>query len=155
MIQTKIKQDYNYSYVNKSNYGSVKNNSKNNFKIVLSLIVIVFFIGAILATCISQSVTITHLNYQLTGLEEQLVKVEDDNYKLNIKLARDTSLARIEKIARNDLHMVEPKKVEIVVINDEKSIDKNKAAQDNKVFFARVFDNLIQRIGTVKAGEIE
>lgn len=151
MIQTKVKVDYNRSYVNRKT--TVRRETQNDRLLVFSFIIFVLMIGLILFAYIDQSLQITRLNYTLNEKKLALDKIEQENQQLNLELARSTSLARVEKIARVKLKMVEPEEIKVVVLNNNQ---ENKIIDNNKkgFFLAGLFDSLIDKIGTVQAGEL-
>ena len=74
---------------------------------------------------------------------------------LNLKVAREMSVARIETIARNDLKMVEPDKVEFVFLrNRELEEDIYPVPGQREIFFVRVINDFLERVGTVRAEEL-
>ena len=151
MIQTKAKVDYNRSYVNRKT--TARRETQNDRVLVFSFIIFVLMIGLILFAYIGQSLQITRLNYTLNEKKLALEKIEQENHQLNLELARSTSLARVEKIARVKLKMVEPEEIKVVVLNNNQ---ENKIIDNNKkgFFLAGLFDSLIDKIGTVQAGEL-
>ncbi|MCG8515299.1 MAG: cell division protein FtsL [Halanaerobiales bacterium] len=151
MIQTKVKVDYNRSYVNRKT--TARRETQNDRLLVFSFIIFVLMIGLILFAYIGQSLQITQLNYTLNEKKLALEKIEQENHQLNLELARSTSLARVEKIARVKLKMVEPEEIKVVVLNNNQ---ENKIIDNNKkgFFLAGLFDSLIDKIGTVQAGEL-
>ena len=151
MIQTKVKVDYNRSYVNRKT--TARRETQNDRLLVFSFIIFVLMIGLILFAYIGQSLKITQLNYTLNEKKLALEKIEQENHQLNLELARSTSLARVEKIARVKLKMVEPEEIKVVVLNNNQ---ENKIIDNNKkgFFLAGLFDSLIDKIGTVQAGEL-
>ncbi len=156
MLQTRPKSDYNYSYHNNKEYNQ-KNDKNELFNSgVLICILAVVLIGAILVSYIGQFVQINHLSYEINTLAEHIHSIKTENYLLNIKLAEQKSMAKIEKIARNSLSMVEPDKVEFVLLkNKVKQIDTLPQNKQEKVFFVKVFDDFMERIGTVQAEEFD
>ena len=151
MIQTKAKVDYNRSYVNRKT--TARRETQNDRLLVFSFIIFVLMIGLILFAYIGQSLQITRLNYTLNEKKLALEKIEQENHRINLELARSTSLARVEKIARVELKMVEPEEIKVVVLNNNQ---ENKIIDNNKkdFFLAGLFDSLIDKIGTVQAGEL-
>jgi len=155
LLQTRLKNDYNYSYNNKEYNQKNKKNDLSSSGVVIFVLAIVI-IGAILVSYIGQFVQIAHLSYEISRLEDHMESIKAENYLLNIKLAEEKSMAKIEKIARNSLNMVEPDRVEIVLLeNKVKQIDILPENKVEKVFFVKVFDDFMKRIGTVQAEEIE
>lgn len=150
-----IQNDYSYGYSSlKKQISTEKRRKRANIKLMLYFILTLVLIGLIVIAYIGQSLYITHLNYQLLELKKDLNQLKEDNHHLNIQLAQKRSLARIEEIARTKLHMIEPEKVEIVVLNDREKEPETPLKNKDKVFFAKVIDDLLERIGTVKAGEL-
>ncbi|AZO95086.1 hypothetical protein D7D81_11090 [Halocella sp. SP3-1] len=154
LLQTKPKSDYNYGYINNKNSSNNKKTKNSiDFKTIISFILIVTIIALILISYICQSVNITRLNYTLTKLSKEYDKIQEENHKLNIELARNKSLARIEKLARNDLHMSEPDRVEVVVLNKEEEIKEDTVPEQKKTYFAQVLGKLFNK--SVKAEELD
>lgn len=157
MLQTKPKSDYNYGYINNKNSSSSNKKAENgvNFRTLLSFILIVTIIALILISYICQSVNITRLNYTLAELSKEYNKIQEENHKLNIELAKNKSLSRIEKLARNDLHMSEPERVEVVLLNKEgKGPEKeDTGSKKEKTYFAKVLDKFFNK--AVKAEELD
>ena len=115
MLQT----NYHYTYQGKNAHNKV-NASSNSMsgKMALFYIFLLLLFALILVSYICQSVKITHLNYKVSSLEEELNSIQREVDSLNLKVAREMSVARIETIARNDLKMVEPDKVEFVFLRN-------------------------------------
>lgn len=156
MLQTRPKSDYNYSYHNNKEYNQKNNKNELSSSGVVIFLVAVIIVGAILVSYIGQFVQITHLSYDIDELEERIDSIKTENYILKVKLAEKKSMAKIEKIARNSLNMVEPDRVEIVLLeNKVKQIDALPENKEERVFFVKVFDDFMKRIGTVKAEELD
>ncbi len=153
MLQAKAKNDYNSGYFNKQS-NNQKSASEYGFKTILVTILSLVFVAAFLIFYISQSVEITHLNYKLVNLREELTLKQEKVYQLNIEVARSTSLAKIEEIARTRFKMVEPEQVEIIVLNNHENKVIDNIEQDKGFSIAKIFDNLFERGNTVKAGEL-
>ncbi len=153
LLQTekKLEQRYN-NYKHKKNCKQKNKNGKYIFVYIFFLVLI----SIILVVYIGQSVKITHLNYKINKLEDNFKKVKNENHHLQLKLARNSSLAKVEQIARKDLNMREPEKLQIVVL-DNKSNKKSSRPKiikdsDNSIFFVfQIFDNFLEKLGTVKA----
>jgi cell division protein FtsL len=155
LIQAELKKsNYNYDYSNIKSKNNKKAIKWENIRVMLYIITTMLLIGFIVVTYIGQSLYITRLNYQLAEVKEELKQLDKDNYHLNIKLAQQSSLARIEKIARAELHMIEPEKIEVVVLNRQKEAPEI-PLDNNRFFFARVINSIMDRIGTVQAGEMD
>ncbi len=157
MLQTKPKIDYKYNQVNYKNKREKVNKKKISLKLMVGFSLILITLGVLLVAYIGQSVQLTHLNYELNYLRDELEVIEETNHKLNLQIARDRSLARIEQIARRELHMIEPEEMEVIVLNDHQT--EIEAAGDRvaeeKFFLAALFDNILERLGTVKADSLD
>lgn len=148
LLQTRKKIDYNYSYFEEET-------EKKNSKLMISLLVfLVVIIGIIMLVFIKQSLEITHLGYDLDKIGNQLDEINEKNHELNLKLARYSSLARIEKIARNNLNMLEPEEMQVIVMNDSNITDElsnRNLAKNERIYILRLFNELISNFRTVKA----
>lgn len=159
MLQTRPKNNfsYSYSYVDK-NEKTNNNLAKNKLSTALVVVYLslLLIIGTILVSYICQFVHIAHLNYKISSLEEELNLIKKDIYQLNLKLAKEMSVARIEKIAKSELNMIEPDKVEVVLLEnkDAEKIDSFPDLKERKVFFVRIFNDLLEKMGTVRAKEL-
>ncbi|ACL69658.1 Septum formation initiator [Halothermothrix orenii H 168] len=152
MLQTSYKYDYNYN--NLKNEDKKSKNNRSVTRVVFTYLIVIIIMGTCIVAYLSQTLTITHLSYKVNELQNELQKIDKENHELSLELARATSLSKIEKIARNELHMVEPEKTEIIVLNnnDTDISNKNKNSDRDKIFFLHFIDKIIDRIGTVKAG---
>jgi len=117
--------------------------------VCLTMLIVV---GIITTAYICQFIQITHLSYKIDILEEELYGVKEESNLLRFKLAAEMSIARIEETARNQLNMIEPEGVEIVFLEDMR--EKEIIPEREEVFLVRVFNNFLERIGTVKAEEL-
>lgn len=164
LLQTKPKIDYNYGNGNYKkelfNKGNNRVNNKSNIKVARTMIfflLTLILIGFLLVAYIGQSLHIAHLNFKIEKLKVELKEINDSNHELSLQLARDRSLAKIEEIAKNELKMIEPEKMEIIVLNS-KNKNQNSLKElktDNKFFLARIFGDLLDRLGTVKANSLD
>ncbi|HLV10560.1 MAG TPA: cell division protein FtsL [Halanaerobiales bacterium] len=155
MLQAKVKKEYNYSYLNDKNNSKESSNKDRTKTIILAVLLLILIIGS-LVLYLTQLFEINQLNYSLKSLRAELTEKQEELSLLNIELAQNTSLMRIEKIARNHLNMVEPEKVEIIVLNKEYN-DNMEFVEGNNRFLSigNIFTNLLNRFNTVKAGELE
>lgn len=144
MLQRKEKIDY------KDFKDSEKKDNKNK-NIVLIFSIVLILIGSLFAIQISQMMTITHLSYKTEELENKLNTFENRNKNLEIEVSKKISLSNIEKIAKNELGMVEAEKVEYMAINDNKPKNKEEKIQEDNVSFVQGIHNLIKKLETVNA----
>ncbi|MGM0410672.1 MAG: cell division protein FtsL, partial [Bacillota bacterium] len=115
MLQRKEIVDYkDYSYNDQKKQEN--KNKKIMFKLYLFCIIV---IAIMLSFYIVQSVTINHLSYKVNQLENELETLERKNQNLELESAKNLSLSNIEKIAKNELGMVESNNSEYVVLNDK------------------------------------
>ncbi|MFW6287802.1 MAG: hypothetical protein ACOC2J_03525 [bacterium] len=155
-----MKKDYNnYGYMREKTNNRSKNSKNINKNLplvkVATFVLLVLVIGIILVLYICQFVQIAQLNYQFGDLEDNLREIKDDTHLLQLKLAQETSMAKIEKIAKTRLNMVEPDKVEYLVLNkDTKKNDALPKHEEEKIFFVKMYNNLMESLGTVKAKDI-
>ncbi|NLM96300.1 MAG: hypothetical protein GX175_01550 [Halanaerobiaceae bacterium] len=152
MLQAKQKTNYNYSYTYtdyKAKYVQEKNLSRKGFALCMIMLIAA---GVLTAVYICQFIQITHLNYRIDILEEEFHGIKEESNLLRYKLAAETSIARIEETARNELNMIEPEIVEIVLLEDVK--ENEIIAEREEVFFVKVFNNFLEKLSTVKAEEL-
>ena len=151
MLLTQKKVNYNYSNTDiKKDEKQKKNYTACQF--VTVYIAITVLVGLLLVLFIGQSVKITHLNYKLNNLNQQLTELRDKNHQLKLNIARNSSLTKIERIARQKLNMIEPEKMEILVLNNNNNnIRETEETNENNILFLEVFANFFDRIRTVKA----
>ncbi|HKL76132.1 MAG TPA: septum formation initiator family protein [Halanaerobiales bacterium] len=144
MLQRKERIDY-------KNFNNNQEKGNKNKDIFVTFVVVLIIIGSLFAIQISQAVTITHLSYKTEELETRLNSLKEKNKKLEIEVTKKISLRKIEKIAKNDLGMVEAKEVKYVAINNqEDNIQKNET-QNKNMNFVQGIHNLIKKLDTVNA----
>jgi len=124
------------------------------FLYTFALVVVAF----VLVFYISQSLTITRLNFKLENLEEKLKHINSKNKELELKLAQNTSLSKVENVARKKLNMKQPQAVEVIVLNNSHEIKKQKTKtiiedrnNEQKLLFAQVMENIWKKLNVVKA----
>ncbi len=128
---------------------------KQAYTILYIFLLLLISISVILY--ISQTLKINTANYQLTKLEERLETVREEKEKLEVELAAETSLAKVEQIAKNQLNMVEVKDKEVLVYNNNLESQAQFVADipKEKFFLAQIYDKIIARIMTVQAESID
>lgn len=106
---------------------------------------------------ISQILKMNNTNYEINQLEDKLEAVREEQEMLEIKLASETSLARVEKIAKNKLNMVEVENKEVLAYNRTIEEQDQFVADipEEKFFLAQIYDKIIARIMTVQAESID
>lgn len=152
---------------NSSNYNNIKcnidgkNEHKKNNRGTMVMFYVIFLIitGMLLITYIGQSVKITYLNYDIENMEQKLNQIKETNQQLNLKIAKNTSLARVEKLARKRLNMIEPEQTEVVVLHNhnEKQTGQQKvhSGANNQIYFLQLFSDIWQNFNTVMADSPE
>ncbi len=133
-----------------------KTNKKKGKIIIILYTLFTILVGLMLVIYIGQSFKINHLNYKMNNLNKKLIKLEEENHNYKLKIAKKSSLAKIEKIARDKIHMIDPEKTEIVVLNNS-DLEQRKIKEQtgNNSQMVKFFANLMKSIGTVRAGSPE
>jgi len=133
-----------------------KTNKKKGKIIIILYTLFTILVGLMLVIYIGQSFKINHLNYKMNNLNKKLIKLEEENHNYKLKIAKKSSLAKIEKIARDKIHMIDPEKTEIVVLNNS-DLEQRKIKEQtgNNSQMVKFFVNLMKSIGTVRAGSPE
>ena len=146
--------DCQNSYLRKSayNFTDVK---KQAFTILYIFMLV--FVSLSILLYISQVLRINQTNYKLLQLEEKLEKINSRNERLEVQLASKTSLAEVEKIAKNKLNMIEAKKKETLVYNNQFNKQEKYVADipKEKFFLAQIYDKIIKEITTVQAESLD
>ncbi|MFW6280941.1 MAG: septum formation inhibitor [Halanaerobium sp.] len=106
---------------------------------------------------ISQVLKLNNANYELHQLEENLENVREEREMLEVKLTTETSLAKVEKIAKTELNMVEAENKDVLAYNKNIETQEQFVADipEEKFFLAQIYDKIIARIMTVQAESID
>lgn len=144
MLQRKERIDY-------KDFSKNEEKENKNKNIVVTFVIALILIGCLFAIQISQVVTITHLSYKTEELENRLNSLEEKNKNLEIEVTKKISLGKIEKIAKNDLGMVEAKEVKYVAINNTDDKIQKEEIKDRNINFVQGIHNLIKKLDTVNA----
>jgi cell division protein FtsL len=156
MYQSESYRSYNpkNEYLKKCS-SEMFNLKKQAYTLFYIFLLLLISISALLY--ISQILKINNSNYQLLQLEDKLETVREEQEMLEIKLASETSLARVEKIAKNKLNMVEVENKEVFAYS--KTIEEQDRfvadIPEEKFFLAQIYDKIIARIMTVQAESID
>lgn len=141
------------NFLNKSSY-NFTDVKKQAFTILYIFMLI--FISVSILLYISQILNINHKSSRLLELEAKLESIKSQNERLEIKLSSKTSLAEVEKIAKNELNMIEPKNKETLVYSKQRSVAKYVAdIPQEKFFLAQIYDKIIREVITVQAESLE
>lgn len=137
------------SYTRKKDYSSSKQKKKAGIAILVLFIILILPISLI----ISQSLRLVHLNYQLEVLENNLSELQAENRELILDLSSKTSLKRIEKVARQELGMVEAENVTRLVLKED-------MPSENEILYASNSDSnwvssFLHGIQNVRAATLE
>ncbi|MFP4199777.1 MAG: septum formation inhibitor, partial [Halanaerobium sp.] len=83
--------------------------------------------------------------------------LRSENERLEVKLAGKTSLAEVEKIAKEELDMVEVDKKETLVYNNQLRREEKFMADipKEKFFLAQIYDKIIREVTTVQAESLD
>jgi len=85
-------------------------------KIIFLVILAVLFLSFVQ---VMLNISLNKKSGELIALEENHKKLNKQNKILGVKVAEKTSLARIEKIAKNELNMTEPQQKAMLVYNNK------------------------------------
>jgi len=116
----------------------------DGYKLMVAYGVFLILLGILGVLYINQSIHIVELNTQLNQMEQEYRQLAEVNHELDLKLSQKTSLARIEKKARERLNMEHPEQsVDLVLNSSSDNIDQN----EEKRFFladmaAKIWDNI-------------
>lgn len=152
-------QDYvdvnsNPNYLSESSY-KLPNIKRQAYTIIYLFLLI--FISVSILFYVSQVLNINQQSSKLMHLEEKLETIKAKNEKLEVELASKTSLAEVEKIAKNKLNMVESDNKKTLVYNNNFN-RKEKYLADlpkEKFFLAQIYDKLVNEVITVQAESLE
>ncbi len=142
------------NYLNESSY-NFTNIKKQAFTIFYIFMMV--FISISILLYISQVLNINQSSSKLLKLEERLESVKAKNERLEVELASKTSLAEVEKIAKNELNMIEAGKKETLVYNNQIRREEKFMADipKEKFFLAQIYDKIIREVTTVQAESLE
>ncbi len=143
MLQRKEKFDY-------KNYENTQKDERKKSHIIVLYVIFIAFIGILFSIYIAQTVTISHLSYDVEKLEQELNKIEAKNNQLELKTAKKLSLSNIEKIARNELGMIMAEKTKYITLNKENTDNHNKINSKDSDFLKGVYQ-LLDKLESVKA----
>lgn len=105
--------------------------------------IVVLTVGSLFFFVLANQIKIAELTYKEDELKGVLNNIKEENYNLKLDLAKKTSLAKLEKIAREKLGMVSPAKTVALVLPKEKEqqINNNIYKQKtNRNLFAKIFN---------------
>lgn len=142
------------SFINESSY-NFTNVKKQAYNIIYIFMLVMISISTLLY--VSQVLNINQKSSKLFVLEERLESLQAKNDKLEVELASKTSLAEVEKIAKNELNMVEVKEKETLVYNNQFRKEEKYMADipKEKFFLAQIYDKIMREVITVQAESLE
>jgi cell division protein FtsL len=142
------------NYLNESSY-NFTNVKKQAFTILYIFMLV--FVSISILLYISQVLNINQSSSKLLELEDKLEAIRSKNERLEVKLASRTSLAEVEKIAKNELNMVEVSEKETLVYNNQFRREEKFMADipKEKFFLAQIYDKIIKEVITVQAESLE
>ncbi|MFW5976484.1 MAG: cell division protein FtsL [Bacillota bacterium] len=164
MLQRKKSNNYNknnhlnYDKKNSSSNFSKKVQNKNK-KLIFLYALILLILGLIFVLYIGQTLTINHLNFKASELENELEELNEENDNLNLKIAQDISLSKVEDIAKNQLNMKEPEQTEVVELENNEEESETDIIEDNEIengfLFTSIFEDLWEKLNVVSAESFE
>ncbi|PUU89955.1 MAG: septum formation initiator [Halanaerobium sp.] len=142
------------NYLNESSY-NFTNVKKQAFTILYIFMLV--FISISILLYVSQILNINHSSSRLLELEDRLEVVRSKNERLEVKLASKTSLARVERIAKNELNMVYASEKETLIYNNKMNREEKFMADipKEKFFLAQIYDKIVKEVTTVQAESLE
>ncbi|ADO76866.1 FtsB family cell division protein [Halanaerobium praevalens] len=153
LSQNYVDLDSNNNYLNNPAYNF--NNVKKQAYIIIYIFLLVFISISILLY-VSQILNINQQSSKLLNLEKELETIKTKNERLELNLATKTSLAEVERIAKNKLNMVEAQKKETLVYNNQFKEDEFFAdIPKEKFFLAQIYDKIIKEVTTVQAESLD
>lgn len=154
----KLSQNYvdlnaNNNYLNNPAY-NFSNVKKQAYTMIYIFLLV--FISISILLYVSQTLNINKQSSKLLNLRTELKTIKAQNERLELNLATKTSLAEIEKMAKNKLNMVEAQKKETLVYNNQFKEDKFFAdIPKEKFFLAQIYDKIIKEVTTVQAESLD
>lgn len=154
----KLSQNYvdlnaNNNYLNNPAY-NFSNVKKQAYTMIYIFLLV--FISISILLYVSQTLNINKQSSKLLNLRTELKTIKAQNERLELNLATKTSLAEIERIAKNKLNMVEAQKKETLVYNNQFKEDKFFAdIPKEKFFLAQIYDKIIKEVTTVQAESLD
>lgn len=153
LSQNYVDLDSNNNYLNNPAYNF--NNVKKQAYTIIYIFLLVFISISILLY-VSQILNINQQSSKLLNLEKELETIKTKNERLELNLATKTSLAEVERIAKNKLNMVEAQKKETLVYNNQFKEDEFFAdIPKEKFFLAQIYDKIIKEVTTVQAESLD
>ena len=142
------------NYLNESSY-NFTNVKKQAFTILYIFMLV--FVSISILLYVSQVLNINQSSSKLLELEDRLEAVRSKNERLEVKLASKTSLAQVERIAKNELNMVDASEKETLVYNNQIKREEKFMADipKEKFFLAQIYDKIIKEVTTVQAESLE
>lgn len=154
LSQNYVDLDSDANYLNNPAYNF--NNVKKQAYTIIYIFLLVFISVSILLY-VSQILNINNQSSKLLSLEKELANIKAKNERLELNLATKTSLAEVERIAKNKLNMVEAQKKETLVYNNQFKKDDKFLADipKEKFFLAQIYDKIIKEVTTVQAESLD
>lgn len=87
-----------------------------NFRKAFLILTIFLILAGIHLYIYAQNIT---LKYENTDLKIKLMELEDKNQHLKIEIAQKENLSQVEKVAKEKLGMIYPKKINYVIVSKE------------------------------------
>lgn len=146
--------DIQSDFLNESSYDFI-NVKKQALTIIYIFILVFISISILFYVC--QTLSINKASSKLLNLEKKLELIKAKNERLEVELSSKTSLAEIEKIAKEKLNMVKASSKETVVYNNQFKKEDRYVADipKEKFFLAQIYDKIIKEVITVQAESLE
>jgi len=151
-----LREEYSYQFKSgeqdRNNYNGISVKKKTYFYVYIFLIIL---IGSLLVLHISHLLQVDSFNYRINNLEQRLNLLKEKNNELQLKVASQSSLSKIEQLAKNKLEMVEAEQFEVLVYANPDKYDKIENKDKNKsadhFILASLYNKLMDRLVNVQA----
>ena len=129
-------------------------------KNMLFTIIIIAIFSLLTIIYISLYVQVSNRNFEIEQLKEEKRQLESKRSQIELEIARNRSIKRIERVALNELNMERPDNVEYIVLNDKLAreeadeIEQEEAEKKLRDYIVKPI-NWLKNLTTVEAGDID
>ncbi len=116
-----------------------KNQDRNAMIIFLMIFIMLILPMSIIIT---QSLRIVDLNYQVEKLEENLSEIRAENSQIERQIAEKNNLERIERLAREELNMVEAENTRNLALSPQ--TEESQVLAAGEADSAGIFEEFVQ-----------
>ena len=143
---------YNNKFNQKYNNNDSTDSQKTEVKNVLFYALVLCALCLLLIFYVSQNMRIMQLNTEVDSLHNSLESVQEENHQLKLTYSQKTSPARVERLARERLNMVEPGSTQTLVLNSTEPKDISPLqSSDDQFFLVQFAGDLWDKFNVVRA----